>query len=131
MRVIFLSDISLRSFAKRRRHLGKGEQWCDDRFDGPGGTIAHAYFPSDGRAHFDDAEAFSDGSNQSTDLLWVATHEFGHALGIHHSSTLGAIMFPYYDGYIPNMKLHKDDIDATQSLYGKFYHSNSLALGEY
>ena len=32
-----------------------------------------------------------------------------------------AVMYPYYTGYVPNMKLQKDDIDAIQFLYGKKY----------
>ena len=51
-------------------------------------------------------------------MLWVATHEFGHSLGIDHSDVQGAIMYPYYTGYVEGMKLHSDDIAAIQSLYG-------------
>ena len=47
-------------------------------------------------------------------LLYVAVHEFGHSLGISHSKTRGAIMWPWAGEYIPNFKLQPDDIQAIQ-----------------
>ena len=88
-----------------------------------GKVLAHAFFPSDGRAHFDEDETFTDGTYDGTNLLWVATHEFGHSLGIHHSDVRNAVMYPYYTGYVPNFSLQQDDINAIQSLYGKTCHT--------
>ena len=82
--------------------------------------LAHAFFPPDGRAQFDDDEHYTDGTPSGTNLLWVATHEFGHALGIHHSNVRNALMYPYYTGYAPNFNLQDDDVAAIQSLYGMF-----------
>ncbi|XP_024913657.1 matrix metalloproteinase-17 [Cynoglossus semilaevis] len=95
-------------------------------FDGQGGTLAHAFFPGKdvvaGDTHFDDHEIWSYGGDSSnTDLFTVAVHEFGHALGLSHSSTYPSIMIPYYQGAvedIPNFQLSLDDKLAIQQLYG-------------
>lgn len=108
-----------------KSHSGTNvERTCPYPFDGAGGTLAHAYFPEDGRAHFDEDETFTDGTYSGINLLWVAVHEFGHSLGLEHTNIYGAVMYPYYKGYVPDIKLHSDDIAGIQYLYGKTQSKN-------
>lgn len=46
-------------------------------------------------------------------------HEFGHSLGLGHSSVKGAIMFPWYQNYDMDKDLPEDDRIAIQQIYGK------------
>jgi hypothetical protein len=89
-------------------------------FDGPGGVLAHTFYPAPingepiaGDMHFDASESWSVGT--STDLFSVALHETGHALGLGHSSNPGAVMYPYYR---MQTGLTSDDIAGIQALYG-------------
>uniref|UniRef100_A0A8C4WYT0 Matrix metallopeptidase 17b n=1 Tax=Eptatretus burgeri TaxID=7764 RepID=A0A8C4WYT0_EPTBU len=97
-------------------------------FDGIGGTLAHAFFPGSslaGDTHFDNDEEwkeYPDSRTRGTDLFAVAVHEFGHALGLAHSSSPSAIMQPYYSGAVGppgKFNLPEDDVRGIQRLYGK------------
>ncbi|XP_061448648.1 matrix metalloproteinase-17-like [Rhineura floridana] len=99
----------------------------DYPFDGPGGMVAHAFFPGDpqraGNVHFDGDEewAFRSPDDFGTDLFAVAVHEFGHSLGLAHSPSKHSIMRPYYQGPVGDplqYQLHVDDLTEIQKLYG-------------
>lgn len=53
----------------------------------------------------------------SISLLAVATHEFGHTLGLLHSNDPAALMYPQYSPY--NLQPAEDDIAGVQRLYGR------------
>ncbi|KAF6017196.1 MMP28 [Bugula neritina] len=83
------------------------------------GILAHAFYPNDGRVHFDDDESWSVSKAAGEKYLEnIATHEFGHVLGLKHSKVYNAVMAPYYQGYKKKFQLHQDDIEAIQKLYG-------------
>ncbi|KAM9330848.1 stromelysin-3 [Gastrophryne carolinensis] len=96
--------------------------WHGDNlpFDGPGGILAHAFFPKthrEGDVHFDYDEAWTIGNSLGTDLLQVAAHEFGHVLGLQHSSVSKSLMSPFYTFRYP-LSLSADDKQGIQYLYG-------------
>ncbi|OCT96140.1 hypothetical protein XELAEV_18013823mg [Xenopus laevis] len=90
-------------------------------FDGPYGTLAHAFAPGNnngGDAHFDEDEDWTSGS-VGFNLFLVAAHEFGHSLGLYHSNDPNALMYPNYHYVNPNTyQLPQDDLNGIQSLYG-------------
>ncbi|KAA8548045.1 hypothetical protein F0562_004694 [Nyssa sinensis] len=86
-------------------------------FDGPGGVLAHAYAPTDGRFHYDADEPWSIGPVPGAlDIETVALHEIGHLLGLEHSSVQNTIMFPTINPGVAK-GLHGDDIHGIRVLY--------------
>jgi Matrixin len=88
-------------------------------FDGTNGVLAHAFYPTDGRVHFDDAESWTTSPQSSQaqpiDLVTVAAHEIGHAIGLGHSQDPAALMYPYYSA--SHRYLGSDDINGMSALY--------------
>jgi hypothetical protein len=97
------------------------------RLDGSGGTLAQAYFPADvnrsriaGDVQFDTSERWEVGNGQGNsafDLVLVAVHEIGHALGLDHSSTRDSVMAASVS---PNQRftgLMADDVNEVLALY--------------
>jgi hypothetical protein len=89
-------------------------------FDGPGGILAHTFYPAPmnpepiaGDMHLDASEDWHSGTN--VDLYTVALHEAGHALGLAHTTQPGAVMYPYYR---LGAQISSDDIAGIQALYG-------------
>ena len=102
-------------------------------FDGPangqsqtGVVLAHAFYPPPnggtlaGDLHFDEDETWTlstrSNSDQPIDLVTVAAHEIGHALGLAHSPVTGALMNKFYTG--SHRYLSADDVAGIRTLYG-------------
>ncbi|XP_050225059.1 metalloendoproteinase 3-MMP-like [Mercurialis annua] len=95
----------------------RGEHGDGQPFDGPGGTIAHAFAPQVGLFHYDADEIWSiEAVAGAYHLETTALHEIGHLLGLGHSSVESAIMYPLiYPGTTKG--LHFDDIQGIRVLY--------------
>lgn len=57
------------------------------------------------------------GSGAAPDLRSILTHEFGHALGLSHSTVLNATMYATYAGNLAWRSLEQDDRDGVCALY--------------
>ncbi|KAI5341101.1 PREDICTED: metalloendoase [Prunus dulcis] len=100
--------------------FGRGDHGdgANNAFDGPGKTAAHAFWPTDGRFHYDADETWVVGAVPGgVDLETVALHEIGHLLGLGHSSVPGAIMLPEILIGVTRQSLHADDIQGIRALY--------------
>jgi hypothetical protein len=85
------------------------------------GQLAFAYAPppfnggtNAGDIFFNTAQSWQT-NGTAYDLMTVAIHEFGHALGMNHSTIVKACMYAAYGG--SKQALNSDDISGIQSIY--------------
>jgi Matrixin len=96
-----------------------------DAFDGSGGILAHAWYPSPpnpetiaGDIEFDDGDLWEVGNpGAGMDVYSVALHEMGHSLGLGHSDDTDAVMYKWIWPNTVYPGLHADDIAGIQSIY--------------
>lgn len=65
---------------------------------------------------------FALSASEGTDLFTVLVHEFGHALGLSHSSSRHSVMRPYYQGPAGDplhYSLGAQDLETITQLYGR------------
>jgi hypothetical protein len=109
---------------RARRNLefvfGSGDHGDSYPFPGDRTMLAHAFYPAGvnpepiaGDIHFNADEPWSEGGDR--DLYSAALHEIGHSLGLTHSGTPGAVMYPYYRQLT---SLNEEDVRELQALYG-------------
>ena len=110
-------------------HGGRG---TDIPFDGPGGSVGHAFDPipaagtAAGDIHLDDGEDWKVDGRSIPDIQAMTMHELGHALGLRHppnsecplrSSPTRPTMCATTFG--ADRTLAPDDIAGIQALYGR------------
>ena len=103
--------------------------FTSQRLDGANGTLAQAYFPDDlnpariaGDIQFDTSEDWEVGNAQGRgafDLMQVAVHEIGHALGIEHLEHSGSVLAPFVSASQQFTSLSSHDIDAALAIYAR------------
>ncbi|PAV87801.1 hypothetical protein WR25_11868 [Diploscapter pachys] len=86
-------------------------------FDGRDGVVAHAFYPLDGRLHFDADEFWTLNSRQGVNLFQTSIHEIGHLLGLEHSTDPRAAMYGARRPYDPEFALGDDDVRAIRALF--------------
>ena len=111
-------------------------QGASSSIGGPNGNVHSALSGGDGnvlaftegpvhdgwRIRYYETWTWDDGPGTSIsgyDLQGVATHEYGHALGLGHSEVSGATMRPMVIGNgVANRSIESDDVAGIQAIYG-------------
>jgi hypothetical protein len=106
-----------------------GDQQDDPRFGDirigavplPSGVLAETFLPPPSNGGTAAGDILFNATinwqiNNDFDLMTVAAHEFGHALGLGESSVSTAVMYGTYNGI--KQALTSDDIAGIQSIYG-------------
>lgn len=87
-----------------------------DTIDGAGSVLAWSYLPCGSTADSSMAQRY-DAAERWTEPMatLVVAHEVGHAIGLSHSTTRAALMFPTIQ---PMSGLHAEDKQRAAALYG-------------
>ena len=119
-----------------------GDQQDDPRFGDirigmvplPSGVLAETFLPPPANGGTDAGDILFNSTvnwqiNSTYDLMTVAAHEFGHALGLGESTVSTAVMYGTYNGI--KQALTSDDIAGIESIYGTHqydqFNNNGLA----
>ncbi|MBL0921078.1 MAG: matrixin family metalloprotease [Phycisphaerales bacterium] len=92
--------------------------------DGPGGTLAFNFFPTNGDMVLDSSENYQSATNDFRFFRNVVAHENGHGMGLAHSCPQNGtkLMEPAANTNFDGPRL--DDIRGMQRLYGDNLESN-------
>lgn len=108
-------------------HLSRSIDISFRPIDGAGKVLAETYLPDDvnpsplaGDMTFDSAERWEVGNakgNAAFDLVQIAVHELGHALGLDHSRVASSVMYPTVSPSTKFTGLTPTDVRSIQAVY--------------